>query len=60
MLRKNIETFLSCGNEWQEAGTVLFGAPFDSTTSYRPGLAAAPSGGSPTALRATAPTRTRT
>ena len=37
MLRKNIETFLSCGNEWQEAGTVLFGAPFDSTTSYRPG-----------------------
>ena len=37
MLRKNIETFLSCGNEWQEAGIVLFGAPFDSTTSYRPG-----------------------
>ena len=37
MLRKNIETFLCCDKEWQEAGTVLFGAPFDSTTSYRPG-----------------------
>ena len=37
MLRKNIETFLCCDREWQEAGTVLFGAPFDSTTSYRPG-----------------------
>ena len=37
MLSKNIETFLSCDREWEEAGTVLFGAPFDSTTSYRPG-----------------------
>ena len=37
MLSKNIETFLSCDKEWEEAGTVLFGAPFDSTTSYRPG-----------------------
>ena len=37
MLSKNVETFLSCDNEWEEAGTVLFGAPFDSTTSYRPG-----------------------
>lgn len=37
MLSKNVETFLSCDKEWEEAGTVLFGAPFDSTTSYRPG-----------------------
>ena len=37
MLSKNVETFLSCDNTWEEAGTVLFGAPFDSTTSYRPG-----------------------
>ena len=37
MLNKNIETFLCCDNEFQEAKTVLFGAPFDSTTSYRPG-----------------------
>lgn len=37
MLNKNIETFLCCDNEFEEAKTVLFGAPFDSTTSYRPG-----------------------
>jgi len=37
MLNKNIETFLCCDGEYQEADTVLFGAPFDSTTSYRPG-----------------------
>ena len=37
MLSKNVETFLSCDKEWEEVGTVLFGAPFDSTTSYRPG-----------------------
>ncbi len=37
MLNKNIETFLCCDNEFEEANTVLFGAPFDSTTSYRPG-----------------------
>ena len=32
-----METFLCCDNEFEEAKTVLFGAPFDSTTSYRPG-----------------------
>lgn len=37
MLNKNIETFLECDKEYDEAGIVLFGAPFDSTTSYRPG-----------------------
>jgi len=37
MLNKNIETFLCCDGEYQDADTVLFGAPFDSTTSYRPG-----------------------
>ena len=37
MLNKNIETFLCCDKEFEEAKTVLFGAPFDSTTSYRPG-----------------------
>jgi len=36
-LNKNIETFLGCGGEYGDAGIVLFGAPFDSTTSYRPG-----------------------
>jgi len=34
---KNIQTFLACGAAWAEADTVLFGAPFDGTTSFRPG-----------------------
>ena len=37
MLNKNIETILGCDAEYEDAGIVLFGAPFDSTTSYRPG-----------------------
>ncbi|GKV57174.1 agmatinase [Sporosarcina sp. NCCP-2222] len=37
MLNKNIETFIGCDNDYQEAELVLFGAPFDSTTSFRPG-----------------------
>ena len=37
MLNRNIETFLCCDAAFEEADTVLFGAPFDCTTSYRPG-----------------------
>ncbi len=37
MLNLNTETFLCCDKDWEEADLVLFGAPFDSTTSYRPG-----------------------
>ncbi len=37
MLKKNIETFIGCDCEYEEAQMVLFGAPFDSTTSFRPG-----------------------
>ena len=37
MLKNNMETFLSCDKEPEEARIVLFGAPFDCTTSYRPG-----------------------
>lgn len=37
MLSKNIEVFMGCDWEPEEADTILFGAPFDSTTSYRPG-----------------------
>ena len=37
MLKANIETFLACDASYEEAGIVLYGAPFDSTTSYRPG-----------------------
>lgn len=37
MWNRNVETFLGCEKEFDEARIVLFGAPFDSTTSYRPG-----------------------
>lgn len=37
MWNPNVETFLCCDVPFEEADTVLFGAPFDSTTSYRPG-----------------------
>lgn len=37
MWNKNIETFIGCDAAFEEADIVLFGAPFDSTTSYRPG-----------------------
>lgn len=37
MLNKNIMTFIGCDCEYEDAKIVLFGAPFDSTTSYRPG-----------------------
>lgn len=37
MLKNNVETFLACDAPYEEAQIVLFGAPFDSTTSYRPG-----------------------
>ena len=37
MLERNVETFIACDCEYGDADIVLFGAPFDSTTSYRPG-----------------------
>lgn len=36
-MQKNIETFLGCDSEYSDSRIVIFGAPFDSTTSYRPG-----------------------
>lgn len=36
-MQKNVETFIGCDAEYTDAKVVLFGAPFDSTTSYRPG-----------------------
>lgn len=36
-MEKNIFTFIGCDAEYDESKTVIFGAPFDSTTSYRPG-----------------------
>ena len=37
MLNRNIENFIGCEASYEEAQIVIFGAPFDSTTSYRPG-----------------------
>lgn len=36
-MKPNIETFIGCDNSYEESKIVLFGAPFDSTTSFRPG-----------------------
>ena len=36
-MERNVETFLGCDSGYGEAEIVLFGAPFDSTTSFRPG-----------------------
>lgn len=36
-MKPNVETFIGCDAPYEEAGIVLFGAPFDSTTSFRPG-----------------------
>jgi len=36
-MKQNIETFIGCDNDYESSEIVLFGAPFDSTTSFRPG-----------------------
>ena len=43
MLERNIETFIGCDSDYNNADMVIFGAPFDSTTSYRPGARFGPS-----------------
>lgn len=43
MLNKNIQTFIACDSEYEDAKIVLFGAGFDGTTSFRPGTRFAPS-----------------
>lgn len=42
-MNRNIHTFLACESEYEEAEIVLFGAPFDGTTSFRPGTRFGPS-----------------
>ena len=42
MLQRNVETFIGCDTTYDDARIVLFGAPFDSTTSFRPGTRFAP------------------
>lgn len=41
-LFKNVSTFLGFDNEYEESKLVLFGSPFDGTTSFRPGTRFAP------------------
>lgn len=36
-LKRNMETFIGCDASYEDSSIVLFGAPFDSTTSFRPG-----------------------
>lgn len=36
-MNKNVQTFIGCDCEYNDARIVLFGAPYDSTTSFRPG-----------------------
>ncbi|MDF2906683.1 MAG: agmatinase [Herbinix sp.] len=36
-MNRNIHTFIGCDHEYEDSEIVLFGAPFDGTTSYRPG-----------------------
>lgn len=36
-MHSNIHTFIGCDCEFDEAELIIFGAPFDSTTSFRPG-----------------------
>jgi len=38
----NHETFFACACPYEKARTVLFGAPYDSTASFRPGARFAP------------------
>lgn len=37
MLKKNTETFIGCDSDYINANVVVFGAPYDSTASYKPG-----------------------
>ena len=37
MLHRNVENFMGFDSSYRTASIVLYGAPFDSTTSYRPG-----------------------
>lgn len=36
-MNRNIHTFIVCDHEYEDSDIVIFGAPFDGTTSYRPG-----------------------
>ncbi len=61
MLHRNVENFIGCDSSYRTASIVLYGAPFDSTTSYRPVLLAPrPCATKATVWKLTVPIRTRT
>ena len=41
-MHPNVETFIGCDSSYRAASIVLYGAPYDSTTSYRPGARLGP------------------
>ncbi|MDR3165241.1 MAG: agmatinase [Synergistaceae bacterium] len=41
-MKPNIQTFIGCDSSYEKAKFALFGAPFDSTASFRPGARFAP------------------
>ncbi len=41
-MHSNIHTFIGCDSSFEESQLIIFGAPFDSTTSFRPGTRFAP------------------
>ncbi len=41
-MNRNVTTFIGCDKTYEESDIVLFGAPFDGTTSFRPGTRFAP------------------
>ena len=42
MLSRQIDAFMGCDRPFEEADIVMFGAPFDGTTSFRPGTRSGP------------------
>ncbi|NCC87083.1 MAG: agmatinase [Clostridia bacterium] len=42
-MNKNVQTFIGCDKEYAESDIVIFGVPFDGTTSFRPGTRFGPS-----------------
>ena len=42
-MNKNVQTFIACESNFEDASAVIFGAPFDGTTSFRPGTRFGPS-----------------
>lgn len=42
-MNKNVQTFIACDAEYEKADIVMFGVPFDGTTSFRPGTRFGPS-----------------